>query len=212
MEYYFVTFTSSGGLTEDHCAGLKSLFQSLFEEFVGIKEHHKSGGLHLHVWYCSPLKHAAKISQRFERWYKKLSIPYVKGVSIRNKRECNRIGLCHYFVKEAKDPYFIRKFEWTWLQEQAREDVKNKPKKLLLSEERIVGQYEAVTLCTTYARATGRTIRSKNEFIVLVCDMTQQKYRFDKCRLKPIYISVLARSNDLRPAHSWFASELQGLE
>ncbi len=212
MQYYFVTFTASGGLTVDHCLGLKTKFEECFEEFVGVKEHHLSGLLHMHVWYASLIKQTAKHTQRFERWYDKLKIPRVKGISIKNKKETDRIGLCHYFVKKSEQPFFIRKFVWTWIQEQAREDIKHKPKKLLLSEERIVGQFESVELIVLYAEATGRTIACKGDFIRVVCDMMSQKYRFDKCRMPALYIHTMARLGDTRAAYSWFESELQCLE
>ncbi len=213
MNYYFVTFTASGGLTLDQCESIKDLFEKNFEEYVGVKEHHLNGHLHMHVWYATKVKQTAKITQKFERWFKTLNIPVVKGVIIKNKRETNRIGLCHYMSKDNDKPYFIRKFQWTWIQEQAREDVKHRPKKLLLSEERIVGQYESVELVLQYAKSVGLSLKSMSDIRSVCGHMIVQKYRFDKVRLKPMCAAILARSTgSLTIFNSWFDIEVSGLE
>ncbi len=211
--YYFVTFTASGGLTGFQCSEIRTHFIHKYEECFGCVEQHSSGSDHIHILYSSPTKGAGSLTRVFERMYNRLNIPLVKGVSIKNKSAVNKIGLFHYISKAVKgDPWLIKSWKYTWIQEQCVQNVKNIPRKMLRSDFIWVTQRDAAGLMIEYARATGRSLTSKKVFAEVFANMKSVKYQFAKVRIMLLYTSVLAICGDSRPAFAEVYLALLGLD
>lgn len=212
MNHYFVTFSASGGLTEPLCQKFKTHFLSSYDYVFGCKEFHASGDAHLHILYTSPAKQSNGLTRQYEKLYTKWGIDHVKGVSIKNKRVTNLIGMFHYISKDIKEkPYMILKWKWTWIQQQCRDNVKLIPKKILNGENRWVNQREAGMIMMAYAKSTGKQIFSKEQFCETFAEMQEQGYQFDKVNLRPVYTLIMAMNGDKRPAYEYAMSQLNFL-
>ncbi len=203
--YYFVTFTTSGGLTPDHCSDIKRHFMSTYDECIGSIEQHASGGDHIHITYHSKSKTSGCLTRVFERMYDRCKIPFTKGVSIDNKRVTSLIGSFHYVLEHVhseQELWMLKAWKWTWIQQQCLDNIHLIPRKMLSKGYHVVTQFTCCPLMIEYAKATGREIDSNDLFCQVYAEMKSKKYQFDKIKIGPVYTQVMALNGKLYPAYN----------
>ncbi len=215
LSLFMVTLTSSEGFTDDQCIAVVAYHQ--LDPFVNcllVKELHQSGLPHFHAVVDIKLQKANGLTLRYERLYKKLSIPLTKCISIRVKRCVDKIGAFHYLMKELSDtddPLVLKGWERTWIQDEIRNGLKHMPYKVLLRGTYRVTKSNGTDICLKYADLHNMSILGKDDFADLIAAMVRDKYRFASASLKVIYVELLCELGRPGPLHSLVANEIFNL-
>ncbi len=209
--YYCLTLTSADDFTDEQEAGIVDWHRKRSEFCLLVREYHKDGRRHYHSLLAvkSP-KSAGAITKNLERLWGSLKLNWVKGVSVVVKRMSNMAGQMHYCLKELKGdkPLLLIGWQYTWIKDLCKKNLKNIPHKLLKGETYMVQKNTSVELVLKFAAASGIRITCKESFIDCCMDMQEQGYQFDNIKKKDLLTNVMSRCGARQVARSVWEVEL----
>lgn len=211
---FTITLTTATGFTDGLIKQVDELFQQYYSHVLLTREFHDDGRTHLHAVISSPVKNATSITKRCERIYTQLSLPIVKGVSIKCKKVTHFDGAVQYCMKDVPKggkPVAIKGWDMKTLEDQMLKNLKQMPRKMVTRDDYYINQRTATSLLIEFAKRTACPIIDKITFKMVVCAMMKEGYQFDAIKLAPVYVQIIARSGDTRPAMDWIDGQLFNL-
>ncbi len=207
---YAITLTCSKGFDPADLTQLKKYFKQVTDSTLLVSEEHASGHVHVHAATMQKQKTTNEVTRLFERFYANvLDIVPTIGVSIVVKKVSDKIGWFHYLLKDQQGPPLMcHGWKLTWIQEQCISNLKKIPKRILLKDVHALDNRVAVPTILEYAKRTNNPLTGKTAFASVVAEMMAKGYAFHKCRLKMLYVHVMAHTGDMRPAMSFIMGEL----
>ncbi len=212
--HYFVTVSTKHDLSAEQVAGLVT-WHKLRPTCLLVKEFRSDGVAHFHSVFKSSVKRANTVTRNLTRLFATLEIQVVIGVTIVVKKVTDLIGIWHYVLKDLEPdskPLVIRGWRLTWIREQLLSNLKKIPHKVLIKDDAFVEMRSSVGLVIEYSKRKGIPIAGKVGFRTCLCAMAEEGYRFEKVKIKQLYIHVLAQLHDTRPFASFIDSELMFLD
>ncbi len=208
--YYCLTLTSADNFSDDQEAGIVDWHRKRAEFCLLVREYHKDGRRHYHSLLAvkSP-KSAGAVTKNLTRLWGSLKLNYTPN-SVKVKRMSNMAGQFHYCLKELKgdNPLLLIGWQYTWIKDLCKKNLKNIPHKLLKGETYMVQKNTFVELVLKFASASGIRITCKETFIDVCIDMQEQGYQFDNIKKKDLLTNVMARCGCRQASRNVWESEL----
>lgn len=209
--YFCLTLTSSDDFTSDQEDLIVDWHRRRAEYCLLVREYHGDGRKHYHsLLAVKKPKSAGGVTRQLETLYKKMNIPWTKGVTVVVKKMTHMTGQFHYLLKEqaSTHPLLLTGWKYSWIKEQCLANIKEIPLKLLKGDTYMVQKNTSVELVLKFATASGATIACKDSFIDLMVEMQAKGYQFDNVSKKSLYTNVMSRLGNLSQARSVWESEL----
>jgi len=169
---------------------------------------------HLHALIASKTAKTGNVTRSLEQLFKRHSIPFEKGVTIKVRKSTVPIGHFHYLMDPAKKGKVLVTHGWrlTWIQDQCRQNPGKKPRKLLEDGTRVVHNREGPRLIADYAEAHNLHLTCKTDFIGVVTDMESKGFQFHKCKKKDLLTNTLAMQGHTACTRSLWEMELMMID
>ncbi len=209
--YFCLTLTSADDFTADQQDMIIDWHRKHAEYCLLVREYHADGRKHYHsLLAVKKPKNANGVTRKLETLWKRLNLPWTKGVSVNVKKMTHMTGQFHYLLKDQAGlkPLLLVGWAYSWIKEQCVNNIKSIPLKLLKGEVYMVQKNTSVELVLKFASASGATVTCKDSFIELMVEMQAKGYQFDNVRKASLYTNVMARLGNLQQARSVWESEL----
>lgn len=168
---------------------------------------------HLHSCFRYDAKQTSTITKSLVRLFDTHQIPYETNVTIRVKKVTDLIGMFHYLTKELEGkPLVLTGWRMAWIRQQCLDNLKKMPRKMLVKDDAFIDMRSSVGLVLEYSKRKGIPIAGRTGFRSCLCAMAREGYRFEKIKIRQLYIHVLAQLGDSRPFGSFIDNELQFLD
>ncbi len=210
-----LTLTIAGGFTYEEITEVKQWHKNNSESCMLTKELHESGKTHLHSVITCTQKTAQQVTRKIKTLYGKLNLDWEPRVSCVTKRAVVPIGAIAYIMKdlaEGEAPLLLQGWQMTWIQSELKANLKKLPRKVLMRDEYFVTTKNGCPLVIEYAKRTAMPLLDKFTFKAVVKSMMAESYSFDNCKIKYLFVQVMARMGYLGYADSLLDSELQFID
>ncbi len=204
--YTFTATTSAPGFDDDQVIQICDWARLRSDSCMIVEE--TTTHRHLHGVFRVTQKQTGQVTLLFERLYKKMELPWVRGVSVKVKKTVELIGWFHYMLKDQTGPPLVLTgWQMTWIQEQCAAAVKKIPHKVLEHEQVVLSTRTAVPLIIAFAKANNLMLCDKCSFIEVVLAMEADKYNFQNIKKKSVFCECMTRCG--QPSYSRSNWELE---
>lgn len=209
---YFLTLSPRQDLSSVHLAVVVD-WHKLRTPCILVSEERTDGVEHYHSVFGDTASRAAKVTEKFNRLMDAGGLPYVKGVTLKIRAVTDLIGMFHYLTKDLGDgkPLVLSGWKLSWIRQQCLENLKKIPKKMLMRNDRLIGVAGSVGLVLEYSKRKGIPLTGKESFRRCLMEMAKEGYRFEKIKIRQLYVHVMAQCGDARAFGAMIDNELQFL-
>ncbi len=211
--FYFITLTTSGGLSTVQVEGLTDYFKTLADKCLLTEELHANGGTHLHAVCELATLHTANVTVRMAKLYERLDIPYVKGPSVKVKavKDGTLSQLHSYVIKDVKPnhkPLICEGWSIKSLMADRVKQLKNLKEGDRAKGECMLHLNSVEWTVIEYAKRSALDLTDKYAFIDCVVQMQKEGYSFSRIKPTLLYCQVMARVGHTNVASNWWEGQL----
>ena len=208
--FTFTATTTSPGFDDDQVMAICDWARLRSDTCMIVEE--TTTHRHLHGIFRLKQKQTNQVTRLFETLYKKLDLPWVKGISVSVKKTTEMVGWFHYMLKDQTGPPLVLTgWTMTWITEQCQAAVKKIPRKILEKDQVVLSARTAVPMIIAFANAQNLLLCDMHSFIEVVLAMEADKYNFQLIKKKTVFCETMTRVGHPRFSRRAWEQELEFL-